>query len=201
MSTGPHPGLVTDYDGSARRAPLFQLWVEKWAACDDQVSQALCSGQVTASNSAASYIDEAIVAAFDLWDQYEAARRPGRRGGHGRVPRAGTGGLTCWRAERPVAMTGVPGAIHACEGDMGSTLRLRTRRRCAGCGRSAAQLDGLRHLACASQGSQGIRQGRRARPARRRRGSRRDRVRRRRRADRRRGAGVHHTRRSDGGPD
>jgi hypothetical protein len=56
----------------AARAQLFQRRAEQSAAGGDQLSQALCRGQVIGGEHAAATIDEAIVAAFDLWEQYEA---------------------------------------------------------------------------------------------------------------------------------
>jgi hypothetical protein len=56
----------------AARAQLFQHRVEQNAAAGNQLAQALCRGQVIAGEHAAATIDEAIVCAFGLWDQYEA---------------------------------------------------------------------------------------------------------------------------------
>lgn len=53
------------------RARQFQQRVEECAASGDQLRQALCRGQVLASEHAAAAIDEGIVGVFDIWGQYE----------------------------------------------------------------------------------------------------------------------------------
>ncbi len=55
----------------AARVRLFQRRVQEFAASGDQLGQALCRGQVLAGEHAAATIDEGIVVAFNLWDQYE----------------------------------------------------------------------------------------------------------------------------------
>jgi hypothetical protein len=55
----------------AARVQLFQQRVHECAASGDQLGQALCRGQVLAGEHGAAAIDEGIVGAFDLWDQYE----------------------------------------------------------------------------------------------------------------------------------
>jgi hypothetical protein len=74
------PGLVqaigqvrTDL---AARARLFQQRAGECAASGDLPGQALCRGQVLASEHAASAIDEGIVGAFGLWEQYEREIHP-----------------------------------------------------------------------------------------------------------------------------
>ncbi len=55
----------------AARVRLFQQRVRECAASGDELGRALCRGQVLAGEHAAAAIDEGIVGAFDLWDQYE----------------------------------------------------------------------------------------------------------------------------------
>ncbi len=55
----------------SERVSRFQQRVEECAASGDQLGQALCRGQVLASEHAASAIDEGIVGVFDLWGEYE----------------------------------------------------------------------------------------------------------------------------------
>jgi hypothetical protein len=61
------------------RAQLFQRRMEACATGGDQLGQALCRGQVIGGGHAAATLDEAIIGAFDLWDQYETP--PGAAGG------------------------------------------------------------------------------------------------------------------------
>lgn len=56
----------------ATRIRQFQHRVEECATAGDELRQALCRGQVLGSEHAAAAIDETIIAAFDLWNQYEA---------------------------------------------------------------------------------------------------------------------------------
>jgi len=56
----------------AARIRRFQQRMHKCAAVGDELGLALCRGQVLGGEHAAAAIDEAIVAVFDLWRQYEA---------------------------------------------------------------------------------------------------------------------------------
>ncbi len=68
----------------AERVSRFQQRGEECAASGDQLSQALCRGQVLASEHAAAAIDEGIVGAFGLWEQYEREiHRAGQIAGDG----------------------------------------------------------------------------------------------------------------------
>jgi hypothetical protein len=63
----------------AEQVSRFQQRVEECAANGDRLGQALWRGQVLASEHAASALDEGIIGAFDLWDQYESGiQRAGR---------------------------------------------------------------------------------------------------------------------------
>ena len=88
----------------ADRARLLQRRAGECAASGDLLGQALCRGQLLASEHAASAIDEGIVGAFGLWDQYE---REIHRAGHiagdgaGQHEPARPGGQGGGRAARP----------------------------------------------------------------------------------------------------
>jgi hypothetical protein len=55
----------------AGRARLFRRRTGECAASGDSLGQALCRGQVLASEEAAATIDEAIVETFELCGQYD----------------------------------------------------------------------------------------------------------------------------------
>src|ERR1017187_6341616 len=74
----------------AARVQRFQQLVERDAARGDQLSQALCRGQVLAYGEAASVLDEAIIAVFDLWPQYQ--RQLDRQADDPRRPPGAPGG-------------------------------------------------------------------------------------------------------------
>jgi len=84
----------------ANRACLFRNSEASWAADGDQIRQTQCHGEALATEEAVATIDEAIIEAFDLWEQYDAqvpgpqpATAPGRaapaRRCAERPPRAG----------------------------------------------------------------------------------------------------------------
>jgi hypothetical protein len=56
----------------ANRTCLFRNWEDRWAAHGDQIRQSLCHGESLATEDAVLIIDEAIIEAFGLWEQFEA---------------------------------------------------------------------------------------------------------------------------------
>jgi len=86
-------GLVASIEqaraGLAGRVSRFRQLEAGYAASGDRVRQALCRGQALGSGHAAAALDEEIIQAFDMWQQYEA-----------QVPGTGNGG------DRPAAASG-----------------------------------------------------------------------------------------------
>jgi hypothetical protein len=73
----------------AGRVRRFRQLEQGYAANGDRVRQALCRGQALGAGHAAATLDEEIIQAFDLWQQYDA-----------QVPVLGNG------ADRPAAGPG-----------------------------------------------------------------------------------------------
>jgi hypothetical protein len=88
-------GLVASIEqaraGLAGRVRRFRQLEEGYAASGDRVRQALCRGQALGSGHAAAALDEEIIQAFDMWQQYDA-QAPGTGNGGDR-PAAASGGI------------------------------------------------------------------------------------------------------------
>jgi hypothetical protein len=67
--------------GLADRVRRFRQLEASYAASGDLVRQALCRGQVLGTGHAAAALDEEIIQAFDLWQQYDV-----------QIPGPGSGG-------------------------------------------------------------------------------------------------------------
>jgi hypothetical protein len=78
-------GLVASIEqaraGLADRVRRFRQLEASYAASGDRVRQALCRGQALGAGHAAAALDEEIIQAFDLWQQYDV-----------RIPGPGNGG-------------------------------------------------------------------------------------------------------------
>lgn len=79
-------GLVASIEqartGLAARVRRFRQLEAGYAARGDEVRQALCRGQALGTEHAAAALDEEIIQAFDLWQQYDAqVPCPGKPGG------------------------------------------------------------------------------------------------------------------------
>lgn len=147
----------------ARRALRYHQYVVEHAARGDQLHQAGCRGQVIASSEAVAYIDESIVAAFDLWNQYDAqlaAQATAATGAHAEAAVAAVAASACkeplaspaGRAESPADAVRVPGPPPAGEGDVRVYIEAAGEAALRGALRAvAAQLDGLRQVVRASQ--------------------------------------------------
>jgi hypothetical protein len=86
-------GLVASIEqartGLAARLRRFRQLEARYAASGDDVRQALCRGQALGTEHAAAALDEEIIQAFDLWQQYDAqVPCPGTPGG---LPAEGAG--------------------------------------------------------------------------------------------------------------
>lgn len=68
-------GLVASIEqaraGLADRVRRFRQLEASYAAGGDGVRQALCRGQALGTGHAAAVLDEEIIQAFDLWQQYD----------------------------------------------------------------------------------------------------------------------------------
>jgi hypothetical protein len=99
------------------RALQFRRLAEGRSASGDPVRQALLRGQALGGEQAAATIDEAIVAAFGLWHQYEAQVPSGGGGAAGSaLPASEVPAGRLWRAR-------------AMRGRLSGRLRLRRGRR------------------------------------------------------------------------
>jgi hypothetical protein len=78
-------GLVASIEqaraGLADRVRRFRQLEASYAASGDRVRQALCQGQALGAGHAAATLDEEIIQAFDLWQQYDV-----------QIPGPGSGG-------------------------------------------------------------------------------------------------------------
>jgi hypothetical protein len=82
-------------DGLAIWVRRFRQLEEGYAASGDRLRQALCRGQALGAEHTAAMLDEEIIQAFDLWQQYEA-QVPGPDNGTDRPAaplQPGSGGL------------------------------------------------------------------------------------------------------------
>jgi hypothetical protein len=86
-------GLVASIEqaraGLAGRVRRFRQLEEGYASSGDRMRQALCRGQALGAGHAAAALDEEIIQAFDLWQQYDA-QVPAPENGGAR-PAAGSG--------------------------------------------------------------------------------------------------------------
>jgi hypothetical protein len=68
-------GLVASIEqaraGLADRVRRFRQLEAGYAASGDRVRQAMCRGQALGAGHAAAALDEEIIQAFDLWQQYD----------------------------------------------------------------------------------------------------------------------------------